>query len=459
MRFAASSSLALLLGVHLVAAASAADASKLLQERTAAAEAVVAAEAQRLLDAGAASVSVSLLVADEVVSATAYGHANVYTQSPAKPDTLYNVASTIKPTTATAVLQLVERGDLHLDKPIDTYLPEYSFRDSDGHPVTVRHLLNHTSALSQNTRYIDLWSRKAPDSLAEIAARLTVKDHPGESFEYNNAAFAVAGLLVERVSGKEFEEYILTEILGPLGISGKPVHLTPSMVERIALPYRPGENRSPKPIAQKRVDVYPAGDFYLTAADLARLLCIHVNSGRCNGVTLLQPESVSQMHDRGRGDYGLGWGILPDRDGFLIGHSGGVPGYSAYVLGDPEAHVAVAALATSGDLSRLARAALLVLRGDRWVPPEKRQTAEVAPEILAEYVGKYEMQPGFVVKIGLDDGALYLEDPKGRRLDLRADSESTFFMLEIEGTLSFLREGGRVIAFDTNPGGTARRIE
>lgn len=458
MKIAAASSLILLLGLHTVAA-TADDLPTSLQERTAAAEAVVVREAGRLLDAGAASVSVSLLAGYEVVSSTAYGHANVHTQSRAKPDTLYNVASTIKPTTATAVLQLVERGDLHLDEPIDTYLPEYSFRDSDGYPVTVRHLLNHTSALSQNTRYIDLWSRKAPDSLAEIAARLTIDARPGERFEYNNAAFAVAGLLVERVSGKEFEEYVVAEIFEPLGIPGNPVRLTPSMVERLALPYRPGESRAPKPIAQKRIDVYPAGDFYLTAANLARLVCPHVNSGQCHGVDILTPTSVSQMHDRGLADYGLGWGILPDGEDFLIAHGGGVPGYSAYILGDPETHLVVAALATSGDLSRLARAALLVLRGESWVPPEKRQAVEVPTEILAEYVGSYEMQPGFVVRVGLDNGKLYLEDPKGRRLELRAHSESTFFMLDIEGTLCFLREGGKVIAFDTDPGGTARRIE
>ncbi len=116
-------------------------------------------------------------------------------------------------------------------------------------------------------------------------------------------------------------------------------------------------------------------------------------------------------------------------------------------------------MATSGDLSRLARAALLVLRGESWVPPEERQAVEVAPEILAEYVGDYEVQPGVVIKIGLDDGELYALDPGGQRLDLRPQSESTFFLLEVDGKLSFLREDGKVVAIDLNPGGEARRIE
>lgn len=116
-------------------------------------------------------------------------------------------------------------------------------------------------------------------------------------------------------------------------------------------------------------------------------------------------------------------------------------------------------MATSSDLSRLARAALVVLQGGNWVPPEERPAAEVSAEILAEYVGDYEVQPGVLIKIGLDDGQLYALDPGGRRLDMRPKSERTFFLLEVEATLTFLREDGKVIALDLNPGGEARRIE
>ena len=430
-----------------------------LEGRVAAADAVVALEARRLLDAGAASVSVSLLVGDSVVSEAAFGHANVYARLPARPETLYNVASTFKPVTATAVLQLVERGLVVLESPVSTYLPELALQDSDGHPVTVRHLLDHTSAMTPVTTMVDLWGREAPDSLQEIAARLTVEGRPGERYEYSNAAFAVAGLLVERVSGREFEEYLLEAVLGPLGISDPPVRPTPAMVERLALPYEPGEDGVPIPVAQKRVDVFPAGDAYLTAGDLVRFVCVHVNGGRCGGATLLEPGSVARMRRAGLGQYGLGWGLLPDGDRALIAHGGGVPGYSSFVIGDPEARIAVAALATSGDLSRLARAALLELRGDRWVPPEERPVVEVPAEILAKYVGAYEVQPGVVLRVGLEDGALYVEDPGGRRLDLRASSPTTFFLVEVEGTLRFLREGGAVRALDLDPGGTARRID
>jgi len=426
--------------------------------RIAAAEAAVAAEAQRLLDSGTASVSVSLIVGHEVVSSRAFGFANVHAQCPATPETFYNAASTFKPVTATAVMQLVEQGRVRLDEPVETYLPELKLRDDAGHPVRVHHLLDHTSALTPDMHMADLWGRGAPETLPAVAARLKVHAVPGERFEYNNAAYALAGLLVERVSGKSFEDCVADAILRPLGITARPVHPTPGMVERLALPYVPGEDGRPAPVAQKRIDVYPAGDAYLTAADMAHVLCAHLNDGRCGDATLLKPESVARMQRRGPGDYGLGWGLVPDGDGFLIGHGGGVPGYTAFVLGDPRTHVGVAAMANSGDLSRLARAALVELRGETWVPPERRPAAPVPEKVLAGYVGDYEVQPGVTIHIGLEHGELYAEDPGGRRLRLRAHSETTFMLLGVEGTLTFRSEGGEIVEVDLDPGGVAKRI-
>src|SRR5262245_59843139 len=104
----------------------------------------------------------------------------------------------------------------------------------------------------------------------------------------------MAGLLVEKISGMEYEKYMVEKILKPLGVTTPhPVYPSPEMVELMALPYNAGGGSGqPKPVEQVHFDVYPAGDIYLTAEDMARFLGAHVNGGIFNGHRILSEASV-----------------------------------------------------------------------------------------------------------------------------------------------------------------------
>ena len=393
---------------------------------------------QRKLERGVASVSIALVRGEEVAWTAAFGYANVRMQVPATPETIYVVGSTFKSVTATAVLQLVERGLVGLDDPINDHLGEHPVVDLEEHPVTLRHLLSHASGLTPGAGIERVWSRRLPRTLAELPGAVSAVRPPEESYEYNNYAYGIAGYLIERISGQEFEEYIVEHILSPLGIETPgPVRPTPEMVERLALPYEASPG-GPIPVPQTFFDVYPAGDVYLTAEDMARFLGAHLNGGAFQGGRILSAESTAEAHRPQFFDYALGWGTDPDAPN-LIAHAGGVGGFRTHILGDLDARVGAFVMSNAGDVGDLARVAVQLLRGeDVWIPP-RRVPVSVAEDVLEAYVGRFQLRPDLVFTITREGGRLFLQATGGQRRELAAASPTEFYLSSSDADILFMR--------------------
>jgi len=234
---------------------------------------------EALKSSGGASISISLIKEDKIVWSAAFGYSNIRAKSFSTLETFYNTASTFKPVTATAIMQLVEKKKINLDDPIHKYLDERIIKNwgKREKKVTFRHILSHRSGFAPDVigQYnMNVWRRdtKKLKSLEVIASELKSIRDPGETYEYNNLAFAVLGLLVEKVSGISYEEYIVNNILKPVGVyTTNLVSPTPKMVEMMAFPYIREENGSLKPAEMFQYSIYPAGDIYLTAGPLAGL--------------------------------------------------------------------------------------------------------------------------------------------------------------------------------------------
>jgi D-alanyl-D-alanine-carboxypeptidase/D-alanyl-D-alanine-endopeptidase len=406
---------------------------------------VLTAEIERRLEAGTASISIALVRGDEIVWTAAFGYANVHARALATPETIYCTGSTFKAVTATAIMQLVEAGEVSLDDPVNDHLGEHQVDDLDDKPVTIRHILSHVSGLNAGASTTPIWERRLPKTLAEMTSGLRSVRPPEEEYEYNNHAYGMAGYLIEQVTGESYEDYIVENVLEPLGVrTPGPVNPTPEMIERMALPYSPSAD-GPRPVAQVRYDVYPAGDIYLTAEDLARFLGAHLNGGVFQGKRILSEESVVETHRPQFFDYGLGWGVSRSGDRNQISHSGGVPGFLTNMSGDLGAKVGAYVMSNSGDMSGVARAALALLRGEDYVTPSQRKTVEVGEEILEEYVGRYELQPDFVLSITRDAGQLFVQATGQARLRLHAATESEFFLREVEASIVFVRNDQGVV--------------
>jgi CubicO group peptidase (beta-lactamase class C family) len=325
---------------------------------------------------GIPSISIALVRGDSIVWKAAFGYANVRTKTPATTETIYSTGSTFKSATATALMQLQEQGKFNLDHPVNRYLGDIRVQDrlQAEKPVTFTHILSHWSGLTAGATTKPIWGRELPKPLEKMVSELYSVRPPETRWEYNNFAYGMAGLLIEKISGMEYEKYMLEHVLKPLGVTIEhPVYPSPEMVELMALPYTPGgANGQPKPVAQVHFDVYPAGDVYLTAEDMARFLAMHLNDGVFRGKRIISAASAKKMREpQFGGVYGFGFGVRKDSlsGHTIISHSGGIPGQSSFMAGDVDAKVGVYYMSNSGAPQSIANAALALLRGETYTPP------------------------------------------------------------------------------------------
>ena len=200
-------------------------------------------------------------------------------KSPVKPDaTLFRPGSISKLFTWTAVMQLSEQGKLDLDRDVNEYL-DFKIPEAFGKPITLKNILTHTPGFEEQIK--DLFGGEKSPNLGEY-----VRDHipnriypPGTVPAYSNYGTALAGYIVERVSGQTFEDYVSEHIFKPLGMNSSsfaqplPADLAPNMSNGYLL----GSDK-PKPF--EVVGPYPAGSLSSTAADMSKFMLAHLQLGK-----------------------------------------------------------------------------------------------------------------------------------------------------------------------------------
>ncbi|HEY5757314.1 MAG TPA: serine hydrolase domain-containing protein, partial [Steroidobacter sp.] len=210
---------------------------------------------------------------------------------------LMRVGSISKLFTWTALMQLVERGQVALDADVNTYL-DFQIPPFDGQPITVRNLMTHTSGFEEQLKnavtYDPATSPKFETLLKQwIPKRIYA---PGTTPAYSNYATALAGYIVQRVSGATLEDYLESNVFGPLGMTSStfrqplPTELQPRMAKGYAAasgPARPFEI----------VGLAPAGALSASATDIATFMLAHLNQGRLGEAEILQPQTAEMMHD------------------------------------------------------------------------------------------------------------------------------------------------------------------
>ncbi|MEO8450492.1 MAG: serine hydrolase [Gemmatimonadota bacterium] len=400
-----------------------------------------------LKERGVPSISIALVRGDSIVWKAAFGYANVRTKTPATTETLYSTGSTFKSATATALMQLADQGKFKLDQPVNRYLGDIQVQDQiqSDKPVTFAHMLSHWSGLKAGAETQPIWGRQLPKPLDQMVSKLYSVRAPEAKWEYNNYAFGMAGLLVEKISGVEYEKYMLENVLKPLGVATPhPVYPSPEMVELMALPYMPGgPDGQPRPVAQVHYDVYPAGDIYLTPEDMARFLGAHLNGGVFQGHRILSEASVTKMHEpQFGGTYGFGFFVRKDPNGHtIIYHGGGIPGQSSNMMGDLDAKVGVYYMSNSGAPPLLAEAALKLLRGEDYTPPPDKKPIAVDSKVLDSYVGTYERTADVVFTIAREGSGLIMRrGPNTPATALLAEAPTKFFIRGQDLTITFVAD-------------------
>jgi CubicO group peptidase (beta-lactamase class C family) len=234
----------------------------------------------------------------KIVDWRAFGHRDVGRTSPMRRDSIFRIYSMTKTVNAVAVLMLIEEGRIaSLDDPVGKYLPELA-----GRPVTIRHLLTHTSGLAHASDAIE----KSADlkAYAEAASRLPPIEAPGTRFDYNSANTEIASRLVEVASGLSFDAFLARRVFAPLRMHETGFTVPAEKRARIAdmtstdrdgrlIPWPAGDSK--RPGERMRPYFSGAGGLYSTAGDFARFSQMLLDGGRLYGVQILGRASVEMM--------------------------------------------------------------------------------------------------------------------------------------------------------------------
>jgi CubicO group peptidase (beta-lactamase class C family) len=279
--------------------------------------------------------SVSVVKGDRLVWARGFGFADLATANPTTPQTSYLWFSMTKIVTATAVMRLAEGGNLDLDAPADEYFRGFKVV-SQPTPVTVRHLLSHSSGLANPipVRWVRPSDTPASDHSAFVGRLLAknrkLKSVPGERASYSNLGYLVLGEVISAIAGIRYEEYVREEILSPLGMHRTGFSYPASAGDGAATGYQPlwrpltpfFRAALPKGVVGPRQGRYVSfNPFYVKGPaygglvgdveEAARFVLLHLNGGQTEGTRLLSAESVAQMQRitprGGKRDFGLGW--------------------------------------------------------------------------------------------------------------------------------------------------------
>ena len=268
---------------------------------------------------------------------------------PITAQTRFAVASVMKLVTATAALRLVERGLVRLDQPLVEILPQEHQPASLTREHTLHHLLSHTSGLANYhddeakdwASFTSNWDRiptyrlRRPADMLPLFADLPAKFPPGSRFQYNDAAFILAGLVIEAVTGRAFGDLVATEVLQPAGMIDTGLENLDEEPARMATGYiiddGPPETWRANHYSVP-TGVMPDGGLITTSQDLARLI-----DALLGGVLLSPPMAAAMMTPQGPAtdaieQYGYGcWLVVENGEVTIIGHGGSDPGVSTEV--------------------------------------------------------------------------------------------------------------------------------
>ncbi len=285
-------------------------------------------------------VSLAVVRDGQIIKARGYGFANVELNAPATKATVYEIGSNTKQFTATAIMMLVEQGKVRLDDGIRKYFPE---APEAWNPITIRHLLSHTSGIQNHVAvpgYLRVFKTNilfettpARDELLQMFFKLPLEFRPGETWAYDNTGYYLLGIIIEKVSGESYWQFMDQHIFKPLGMTATrntdPQPIVPNRASGYEWVNDRFENR---PVLAPFI-AFSAGSILSTVEDIARW------DAALYTEKLLKKSSLEQMWTptvANEGvlapfNYGFGWFIDTYHGHRIVQHSGGTPGFSSTI--------------------------------------------------------------------------------------------------------------------------------
>jgi CubicO group peptidase (beta-lactamase class C family) len=337
----------------------------------------------------------SVLVAErgKVIYKKGFGLADMEWNIPNQPDTKHRLGSITKQFTAMLIMQMVEQGKLKLDVPISSYLPDYPKKNGD--VITIHHLLTHSSGIPNMTSFPGFLKNISPNAyspvqLVNLFADSTLQFKPGERYAYSNSGYIVLGYIIEKVTGKSYEQVLQENIFTPLRMNNTGYDHHGPLLKNRANGY---EKNGRRYVNANFIDMsvpHAAGALYSTVEDL------YVWDQALYGNQLLRKENIELLFTKhipsGGGHYGYGWGIGEIPLGNTaerketVGHGGGINGFNTQITRIPSDKSFIVLLNNTGGapLNEMTNAIVAILYDKSYDFPQRSVAYSLADKIEAE---------------------------------------------------------------------------
>ncbi|WP_454051969.1 serine hydrolase [Clostridium sp. Marseille-Q7071] len=410
----------------------------------------------------------AILVADggEIIYKEAFGIADISTSRPLTTDSVFELASVSKPITAMGIMILKEQGKLDYEDFIEKWIPDFPYKG-----ITIRQLLSHTSGLPDySVLFIEKWNRDKIASNQDVLEMLkkykpAMYFEPNEKWEYSNTGYVVLALIIEKVTGMSFEEYMDKYIFQPLGMKSSRVYNRRYNKEEIS-DYAYGYVYSHQSEKYELPDKL-AGIEYVVFLDGMQgdgMISSNVeelfiwdralySEKLVTRKTLEEAFAPVYLNNKETFDYGFGWIIDYDNDmGKVVSHSGGWPGYNNYLFRYIDKNKTIIYLCNFEQNIDFQQQTLLAVQQILFdkpytIPevPKAKERVDIDESVYDQYIGKYLLDPGLEITVIKKDGKLFFQMLMKSLYELIPLSETRFFIKHALVELEFLKdEKGKV---------------
>lgn len=375
----------------------------------------------------------------QIVYKKAFGMANLELNVPMQPDMVFRVGSITKQFTAIAILQLMEQGKLSLQDEITKYIPDYP---TQAYKITIEHLLTHTSGTTSYTNVPEFQKYVKEDlKPAEVIDKfrnLPMEFAPGTKWNYNNSGFFLLGYIIEKASGKTYQEYIEENLFKPAGMTNSLYGSDKKIVKNRAYGYQPDGDNTVNADYLSMLLPYSAGSVMSTVEDLYKWNRALLAGKLLKKETLEKAWNEYKLSDGKRTYYGYGWFLRQLQGSPTIEHGGAINGYLCNSLYLPKEDVFVAVFSNSNRQSpenvSMKMAAVAIGK------PLNYTEIQVPENILDKYNGVYEDENGNQRMITKDGAKLWSQRSGGSKYQIKSFAPDKFFFDDSFSTLTFNRD-------------------
>jgi len=379
--------------------------------------------------------SVLVARAGTVLFEKGYGFKNKKQNTRNDSNTIFQIGSITKQFTSAIILQLAEKNQLSLQDKLSKYIPDYPHGDQ----ITIEHLLTHTSGVYNYTNDGGFMKNSAytpirRDSLIALFKNKPLDFQPGDKFNYSNSGYILLGYIIEKVTGKPYFQVVRERIFQPLHMDHSGFDFTDLVSPDKAIGYMPAADADvPAPIVDSSVS-FAAGAIYTTPGDLYKWDRA-LYTGR-----IITPASRQKAFTPHLSKYGYGWSIDSAYGKKIVEHGGGITGFVSFILRVPEDQTCVIVFdnhPSPAPPGQIAAEINALLNGKPYNIPQI--TLRPDTTVLRQYVGQYQLAPGFILTISLENGSLMSQATGQGKAELFAKKENFFFLKVVDAQVEFIK--------------------